>query len=548
MFNHRYVLAKRIKIIFSFFTLILIILILRTYFVQNKYNSYVTGTEKNNSINKEKLSDYNYLMLDKNGKDLNSYNRKYKVFINGKTFALNAKNQNLDELISFNYILKEEIEKFSIDEIAKKQENRTYEITEESYNKINKLTGLKGIYVYEYDEIINKKDRSIENILMETTGFNIKTGKDNDGKSKNSLEMLIDSYVKDNVTAKEVFEKDIDGIYNSNNFELNKNNNNIKLTLDKNYQEIVRNILKDEKYNIYENIAVAITEGDSGKIVAMAQRDESKPNLITGAGGIMGYEPGSTFKIITLEAAMKYLGTSLADQYNCTGVICKKEKVHGYITVEKAMEVSCNDVFAILGNKIGKEKLVDFAKEQGYFNYILNLDEVTGMEAKGAEPGEGSTAGITAIGQTILATPLQVLGSLSTIVNDGVYKKPYIIDSVENLEGTKIKEFTAETKEVLEKDKAMALKNLLIKAVNDGSGIRTKINGIEVGGKTGTAEANGNAHGWFLGFFKNNNKYYNMVIFIPNMPEKNLDGERSGGGNTAGPIFKEIILALTDKK
>ena len=105
MFNRRYILEKRIKILSLIFICFLLFLIIRITYLQNKFNPIVTGTELNNSINKEKISNYNYLLLDRNGKDLNNYNRKYKVFINGKTFAMNARNQNLDELMTFNYIL-----------------------------------------------------------------------------------------------------------------------------------------------------------------------------------------------------------------------------------------------------------------------------------------------------------------------------------------------------------------------------------------------------------------------------------------------------------
>lgn len=548
MFNKESILKKRLKIIMNVFISITVLLIIRVTYIQNKYNPLVTGTDMNNSINKEKISNYNYLLLDRNGKDLNSYNRKYKVFINGKTFKLNARNQNLDELMVFNYVLTDEIENFSINDIVKKQYNATYEINEKSFDKIKELKGLKGIYVYEYDEIQEMSNRSIEKVLMETTGFNIKDKMDNYKKSNDSLEMDINSYVKDNLNAREVFEKDLDGIYENNKYEFNKDNNNIRLTLDKSYQQIVRDVLTQEKYSEFSNIGVAITEGDTGKILAMAQKDESKPNLISGAGGVLGYEPGSTFKILTLEAAMKYLNTSLADMYVCQGYICKQEKIHGKISVEKAMEVSCNDVFSILGNKIGKERLTEFVKEQGYFQSILGLDESTGMESKGAVSGEGATAGITAIGQTILTTPIQVLGTLSTIVNNGIYVKPYIFEGVENQEGKVVKEFNADEKSVISKDQAKAMKNLLIKAVNDGSGINAKIDGIEVGGKTGTAETSEKSHGWFLGFFKLEDKYYNMVVFLPNMPEKNNAGEKTGGGSTAAPIFKEIVLELIKNK
>ena len=137
---------------------------------------------------------------------------------------------------------------------------------------------------------------------------------------------------------------------------------------------------------------------------------------------------------------------------------------------------------------------------------------------------------------------------MSTIVNNGVYQKPYIFSSVENQNGEVIETFKAEEKRVMSEEDALVMKNLLIKATNDGSGINAKIEGIEIGGKTGTAEANGKSHGWFLGFFKQNNKYYNMVVFLPYMPDKDSNGFSTGGGNSAAPIFKEIVLELIKNK
>ena len=152
MFNKVYILKKRLKIITIVLLGILIVLIIRLFYVQNKYNPVVSGSEVNNSIEKEEIGDYNYLLLDRNGKDLNEYRKKYKVAIDSRTFMLNSMNQNLENFISFNYIMSEEVEDFNVEEIINLYGKYSYDVSEESYNKIKSLEGLKGIYAYEYDE------------------------------------------------------------------------------------------------------------------------------------------------------------------------------------------------------------------------------------------------------------------------------------------------------------------------------------------------------------------------------------------------------------
>lgn len=82
-----------------------------------------------------------------------------------------------------------------------------------------------------------------------------------------------------------------------------------------------------------------------------------------------------------------------------------------------------------------------------------------------------------------------------------------------------------------------------------GTGIKAYIADLDIGGKTGSATASdGNTHGWFSGYFKFNNKTYTMVVFIPNIELQNLETNvELGGGDTAAPIFKDIVKTLNNK-
>ncbi|MGL5576193.1 MAG: penicillin-binding transpeptidase domain-containing protein [Sarcina sp.] len=547
MFKNNYILKDRIKNLRFLMLFILICLIFRVYYIQNKYNPVVTGTEVNNSIEKEGVGNYNYLLLDTNGKDLNEYTRKYKVIIDGDTFKMNSMNQNLENFISFNYIMKEDVKEFDANKITSSRNIRyTYDISEATYKKIIKLEGIKGIYAYQYDEKTNINNWSIESMLMKDKAYNAQKQKDNYIKSENSLEGQIAKYTKENEATTIMFEKDIDGVYNEVKYDINPNNNNIVLTIDKEYQNIIRDVLNRKEYEMYKNIGVALVKSKTGEVLGLAQKDEFAPNLITGAG-VVGYEPGSSFKIITLGAAIKYNNVSLADKYKCEGLICKDYNIHGEINLQKAMEVSCNDIFAKLGAQVDYNLLIEFAKEQGYFQNVLNLDTSTGMESAGMVANLEQSQGNFPIGQGCQSTPIQVLASISTIVNDGIYTKPYILKEVENQNGKIVEKFDTQKKEVLTQEDANVIKTLLRDAVNNGTGKEAKIDGVEIGGKTGTTESQeDSSHGWFVGYFKMNGEYYNMVVFVPNIEGKGEDGKELGGGNTATPIFKEIVSKILE--
>ncbi|MGL4761488.1 MAG: penicillin-binding transpeptidase domain-containing protein [Sarcina sp.] len=548
MFNNNYVLKGRIIKLKFLMMALLVGLIFRVYYIQNKYNPIVTGTEYNNSIEKEEVGDYKYLLLDRNGKDLNEYARKYKVIIDGDTFKMNSVNQNLENFISFNYIMKEEVKDFDVNKITSSKNIRyTYDITENTYKSIKELNGVKGIYAYEYDEKANINNWSIESILMKDKAYNALKNEDNYQKSLDSLEGKIVNYTKDNEVTSIMFEKDIDGIYNEVKYEINRENTNIALTIDKEYQELIRRVLNKEEYDMYDNIGVALVKSSTGEVLSIAQKDELEPNLVTG-GGVVGYEPGSTFKFVTLGAAMKYNNVSLADVYECEGLICKDFNTHGEINLQKAMEVSCNDIFAKLGAEVDYNLLVEYAKEQGYFSSILDLDTSTGMESAGVVANLDDSQGNFPIGQGCQSTPIQVVASMSSVVNGGVYTKPYILKEVKNQEGKIIKEFTGERTEVLGKEDANIIRNLLRECVENGTGKKAKIEGVEIGGKTGTTESEQNSsHGWFVGYFKMNGEYYNMVVFVPNIEGINEEGNDLGGSNTAAPIFRDIVLELMKK-
>jgi len=555
MFNRKrkIEIKNRLISLVSLLLLALLLLDMRIYYVQKKYSTKETGIFKGNHKQYENISDLNYSLLDREGESIFQYETKYKVVIDSMAFRLNNLNQNLENIMAFNYIMQSEDKDFSFDNVVKSGGKLYYDVSQESFDKINSLKNIKGIYTYKAQEKKKDDNWKIENMVTSTKGFALVENKDKKvetkevDKSEKSLEMVINKELENNKDPKIIFERDHEGLYGEGQYDIPEDNLNVKLTLDNKFQKIVRDVLAKEDYKTFKNAGAVLIDSDSGEVLALAQKDESAPNVVLGSGSINGYEAGSIFKILTLEAAMEEKGISLSDKLRCDGLVCKKEKIHGTISIKEAFEVSCNDVFSKLGAQIGTRGLLDFAKDQGVFSLALGLDEKTGMETKGDVPENVSITNLS-IGQSMQTSLIQMAGIISTVVNEGEYVEPYILKDFENQKGEVKKEFKELRKNVISKKTAEDLKSVMNSTVLEGTANITKIEGVEIGAKTGTAEAlGGELHGWFLGYFKHGEKYYTLGVMVPNI--KNVYEDRKpGGGNTAGPIFRDIVLELTKNK
>lgn len=523
----------RVKGIVITFIAILLVLTTRLFFLQVYPSEKVTSQYQNHQS--RNISDCRYNIVDANGKNLIKYNKKYYVVIDAKPFSLNNYEETLENLMAFNFIMKEENANFSYTDVMKSG-GEVYEISEETYNKIDKLNSLKGVYTYSYDEIDKKEAWNVSTILSKLP--------ESDSIVKGSLDWELNNYLKDNVIPKKNFYLDAKAVYSQGELETEtKENKNLKLTIDKDIEEKIRGVLSKEEFNSLDNVGVILMEADTGKIKAMVQKDESKPNINLGIEG-SGYEPGSVFKLITLGTALDKGIITMNSTYTCTGQICKNG-AHGKLTVTSAIEKSCNDIFAKIGNEVGYDTIIDYCKDSGLFNRVLNLQGEIRNETTGIMPSNDMGMNNISIGQCLTVSPLQILGATNSFVNDGVYVKPYIVDSVIDYDGKEVNKFNTESKKVYSKTTAKIVMESMKGVVKNGTGKNAQVKGVEIGGKTGSATSgDGNTHGWFLGYFKNNKKLYSMVVFVPDINGKDDDGADLGGGNTAAPIFRDIVKEL----
>lgn len=559
-------IKNRLTGLVAIMLLILLILNFRLYYVQNKYSTRDTSGLKGNHKQYEDVSENNYLLLDRNGENLFEYEIKYNVVFDSMAFRLNNLNKNMGNMTSLLYIMGLEDENFTFDSIIKSGGLPRYEVSKNSFEKLQLLTGIKGMYLYKNqvksDDYVGKIENIISNpqktIDKKNSKGEIKT--EYVDKGEGSLEILVRDELKENKNPKAIFERDHEGIYGEEKYVDYEENLNVRLTLDKRLQSIVREVLNRDEYESFKNAGVVLIDSLSGDILSLAQKHEDQKNIVLGHGDI-GYEPGSIFKILTLEVAMEKNNVSLSDEFICTSKICKSDKTHGKLSVRKAFELSCNDIFYEIISGISEKELIDFARNQGLFSKVLDIDnynEVTGSVNIKGNNFEGNSSGKNnhdnyaklinlAIGQSIQTNLIQMAGIISAVVNQGQYVKPSILKGFENQEGVMIKTLKGVKKDVISKETAEDLKSVMLSTVEEGTAMITQIDGVEIGAKTGTAEAAGNElHGWLLGYFKYENRYYTLGVMVPEIKYLDRGDSRPAGGNTAGYIFRDIILEIIE--
>lgn len=540
MFKKKKFEFNRIKFIMSIFTVLLVALSVRLYFLQIRPSEMVAGQMQNHQT--EDISQMRYNILDTNGKNMLIYNKEYIMVLDTEPFRLNNYEETLEDLMALNFIMKSENEEFNYTEIMNEVGKHYYKISKETFDKVNKLSNIKGIYTYIYDEIDRKEAWEIGS-LMSQIG-------ESDEIVEGSLEDELNKYLGENVIPKSKFYLDDKAVYGEGKLDTNNENNNLKLTIDSEWQRKAEEVLKSKEYDFLKNVGVVISEAENGKIRVMAQKDDTQANVNLGIEAL-GFEPGSIFKVVT-EAVSLDLGLiHTQDVFGCTGEICSKDGKpygHGNLSVEDAIKISCNDVTAKVGALAGYDKIIEYSEKMGLFDRVLNIQGKNKNEAAGVKPNEDVGINNISIGQTIMVTPLQMAGVYNTIANDGVYVKQTLVEEILDKNDETIKKFENDSVRVFSQTTARITQETLGKVIWEGSGFEAKVEGVEVGGKTGTSTGEDRAdHGWFAGYFVKDGKKYSMVVIAPNIGSTHPDGRELGGGNTGAPIFRDIVTALTSE-
>lgn len=536
MYRYKIDNKKSLIVCIGFFS-IFIALTIRLYILMMYPTTSVQGELENHQV--EYTSDSNYKLFDANGKSLINYKSKYVMVLDTKPFKLNNYEETLEDLLALNFIMKSEDEDFNFTDIMNQSGKLYYTITEETYEKLNKLNDIKGIYTYVYDELDLKERWNVENMIASIDKNNVEEG---------SFESSILDIISENKRPTIGFHLDEKSIYRSNETNYGENNKNIRLTIDEDWSDKIRNVLNSDYYSNLDNVGVVLLEANTGKIKSMVQKDESEANINLGIGQL-GLEPGSIFKVITEAIALNEGLVNVSDFFSCNGNICSnsgKSYSHGTLTLGDALEVSCNDIFAKVGQLIGYKNMLKYTTNLGLYNKVLGLAGENREEAIGVMAKQSDGISNFAIGQCITVTPLQIAGAINAVVNDGVYIKPSLIEAIVDEDNNVIESAQNEENRIFSSTTSKLVKNNMYDVIWQGTGAAAKIEGITQGGKTGTATGEGGAttHGWFAGYFELNGKMYTLVISVPNIKGVDQNGNELGGGNTAAPIYREIVKSL----
>lgn len=344
-----------------------------------------------------------------------------------------------------------------------------------------------------------------------------------------------------------------------------KRGSDVVLTLDSSIQQTAVDSLNGEKG------AIVAINPKTGEILSMVSaptfdpqnidktfdgynKDEDNTPLINRA--TQGYyPPGSVFKIVTATSAYENISDVENVTFNCDGAL-KFGKytlkdyggtAHGPITMGDAIKNSCNYYFGSMGIKLGFENLVGTAEK-----FMFNK-EITGELAKYSipiktgsikveDPKSKSYMAQDAIGQhNVAANPMQMAMVASAVANDGNLMTPYLVKEVKDRYGKVIDKPTQKLlSEVMSTNTANKITGHMVSVVEGGTGKNAKISGIEVAGKTGSAEDTSKkaTHSWFIGFAPADDPKIAVAVIV----------ENGGlGGKKAAEAAQKVLSAYIKK-
>lgn len=298
----------------------------------------------------------------------------------------------------------------------------------------------------------------------------------------------------------------------------------LKISLDYNIQEYCEQAaLKVMEEKQADSVSIILMNPQNGEILAMVNvpefdlndpftlntedegtevTEEEKQDLLNQMwrnGSINDtYEPGSTFKVITSAACLEEGVVSLEDTFSCPGyrivedrkIRCHKVGGHGSETFVEGIQNSCNPVFIDIGLRLGADRFYEYFEKFGLLE-LTNIDlpgEAGTIMHKKSDIGTVELATMT-FGQSFQITPIQLLTTISSIINGGVRVTPHLGISVLDENGNKIEVFEyEETQHIVSEETSETMQMLLESVVAEGSGKNAYIEGYEIGGKTATSQ------------------------------------------------------------
>lgn len=343
---------------------------------------------------------------------------------------------------------------------------------------------------------------------------------------------------------------------------------NIVLTIDKNIQYIAEKELDQAMHDTQAIAGTAIVENPhTGEILALANRPTFNPNLrkqitpgaLTNRAVSFIYEPGSTFKLVTISAALEEKLTNPNEIFDCqmgsivyNGMRIRDSKPHGLLPVWGVLAES-SDVGAIkIALRLGDDRFYKYIRAYGF-------GQQTGIELPGETrgmtkpPSRWSKVSIAAIsmGQEIGISPIQLAGLISTFANDGVWVAPRIVAGTVPPQGglQSVAFHPGPSHRVISSFTAAEMRSMMQKVVLEGTGRKANLEGYSSAGKTGTAQKvdpNTGAYsktkyvGSFAGFAPVNNPQIVVAVILDSAVGLHQ------GGQVSAPVFRRIAQQVLE--
>ena len=547
----------RIRFFFLLILCISIIIVIRVFYIQVIEYDKLSALAESLWSRKLPIGADRGEIYDRNGKVLaTNLTTTSLVVIPNQIKNKEEVAKALSEILNSDYedMLEHVSKKTSIERIHPEGRQLSYDIA----SQIDEL-GFDGVYLVKE----SKRYYPYGNVLSHVLGY---VGIDNQGLS--GLELTYDEYLTGKDGAINYFS---DGKGNrleiSEVYEEPQDGMNLQLTIDLDIQLAAERELDNvmSKYTP-EHALIMAMDPDTGEILAMASRPNFDPNnyqdydtetINRNLPIWMTYEPGSTFKIMTLTSSIEEKTVNLfEDTYYDSGSIhvegatihCWKSGGHGAQTYLNVVENSCNPGFVTLGQKLGTQTLMSYITKFGF-------GEKTGIDLNGESSGilfsidkmgpvELAT---TSFGQGISVTPIQQVTAVSAAINGGNLYEPFLVKEMLEPE-TNTVVYSKEPNlraNVISEETSSLVRFALESVVANGSGRNAYIENYRVGGKTGTAQKVQDGH------YMDGNYILSFIGFMPaDDPEivvyvaiDHPVGVVQYGGTVAAPIAKSILEA-----
>lgn len=550
---------KRIKVIFILMSFMFLIIVFKVLWIEvidynklSKYAESLWSRELPVEADRGKITDRNGVVLADN------VTTTSLVLIPNQIKDKEKATKELSSILNVPYddMKKHVYKKTSIERVHPEGRRLPFETAD----KISNLN-LDGVYLVKE----SKRYYPYGNLLSHSIGY---VGIDNQGLS--GLELQYDKYLSGNKGAIKYFSDAKGNKLNKSEMYVEPTNGmNINLTIDINIQRSIEREL-DNIVDMFspDNALAIVMNPKTGEILGMGSRPDFNPNnyknysievLSRNLPIWSSYEPGSTFKIITMASSVEEGIVDLdKDHFYDSGSVkvdgstlrCWKAGGHGDQTFLEVLQNSCNPGFVKLGQTLGKERLFGYIRKFGFGSktgidlngeatgIIFDLDRVGNVELS-----------TTAFGQGVSVTPIQQVSAVSSVVNGGYLYSPYIVKSITDNTNTILYENkTKLIRNTISSNTSMIMRRALEYVVAKGGGKSAYIEGYRIGGKTGTAQKVENGR-YLVG-----NYIMSFMSVVPsNDPEAvfylAIDNPKNTAllsSYTTTPIARRILLDIID--